>query len=88
VYSLRIMQRVFYGTERRQHKIFPDLSLREKLILIPMVVVIILLGLFPSLVFEQTKNSVQAVLKNMPLNDNAKNVSTVQLLNSDSHEPE
>jgi NADH-quinone oxidoreductase subunit M len=88
VYSLRIMQKVFFGNESRQHKIFPDLSLREKLILIPMVVVIIVLGLFPSVIFDNTKNSVQTVLKNMPDAEDAKNISTVQLLNPDSHEPE
>lgn len=46
VYSLRIMQRVYFE-KLTTDKPLPDLSVREKLILVPMVVLIIGLGLFP-----------------------------------------
>jgi NADH-quinone oxidoreductase subunit M len=53
-YSLRIMQKVFLGTSSSD-KALPDLSMREKLILVPLVVVIIWLGLFPQTVFTTVK---------------------------------
>lgn len=53
-YSLRIMQKVFLGKEGGD-KTIDDLSYREKFILVPMVVVIIVLGLFPQPVFNTVK---------------------------------
>ncbi len=53
-YSLRIMQKVFLGKSVSDKKL-PDLSLREKFILIPLVVAIIWLGLFPQAVFTTVK---------------------------------
>ena len=53
-YSLRIMQKVFLGKEVSS-TIIDDLSYREKFILVPMVVVIIVLGLFPQPVFNTVK---------------------------------
>jgi len=54
VYSLRIMQKVFLG-KPVSDKALPDLSLREKFILIPLVVAIIWLGLFPQTIFTTVK---------------------------------
>ena len=53
-YSLRIMQKVFLG-KAMSDKVLPDLSLREKFILIPLVVAIIWLGLFPKTIFTTVK---------------------------------
>ena len=53
-YSLRIMQKVFLG-KSIDDKALPDLSLREKFILIPLVVAIIWLGLFPQTIFTTVK---------------------------------
>ena len=53
-YSLRIMQKVFLGKSMSE-KALPDLSLREKFILIPLVVAIIWLGLFPQTIFTTVK---------------------------------
>ncbi len=52
-YSLRIMQKVFLG--KAPDKMIPDLSLREKFILVPMIVSIIWLGLFPQPVMNTVK---------------------------------
>jgi len=54
VYSLRIMQKVFLGKPVGEKEL-PDLSLREKFILIPLVVAIIWLGLFPQTIFSTVK---------------------------------
>jgi len=45
-YALRMVQRVFHG-ENTQAWQFPDLSLRETLIIAPMIVVLLWLGLYP-----------------------------------------
>jgi NADH-quinone oxidoreductase subunit M len=72
IYSLRIMQRIFYGgygatTDPHGHSpvasdavsgALADLSLREKIILVPMVIVIIWLGLFPQTVLNTSKGTV------------------------------
>ena len=55
-YSLRIMQKVFLGNEIDQHPL-PDLSIREKLIILPLVISIIWLGLFPQTVMNTFKKS-------------------------------
>lgn len=59
VYSLRIMQKIFYGTA--SHAI-SDLSLREKIGIVPLVVVIVWLGFFPRPVLESTATVVTEVL--------------------------
>lgn len=62
-YSLRIMQKIFYGTDKADH-VLPDLTLREKLILVPMVVAILWLGVFPQPFLDTAKRPVTEVLQN------------------------
>jgi NADH-quinone oxidoreductase subunit M len=50
-YSLRIMQKIFLGKDVHTHAL-PDLSLREKLVLVPMAIAIIVLGLFPQRILD------------------------------------
>jgi len=57
IYALRIMQKVFYGTEQKQWKI-ADFSIREMGIMIALVVVLLWLGLFPSAVLTVSRPSV------------------------------
>ena len=61
-YSLRIIQKIFYGNAVTSHAL-PDLTLREKLILVPMVIVIIWLGVFPRPILETSKRPVIEVLR-------------------------
>jgi NADH-quinone oxidoreductase subunit M len=51
LYGLRLVQRVFYGPNVH-HWALPDLSVREILILIPLIVSLIWLGLYPQPVFD------------------------------------
>jgi NADH-quinone oxidoreductase subunit M len=60
-YSLRIVQKVFFGPETKNHGL-TDLSLREKLIMVPLVLVIVWLGLFPQAVLDTAKRSIASVL--------------------------
>ncbi len=58
-YSLRIMQKVFLGNFSSD-KLIPDLSLREKLIMIPLVASIVWLGLFPQPVMNTVKQVISS----------------------------
>lgn len=60
IYSLRIVQKVFYGKEERMRAL-QDLSLREKLIVVPLTVVIIWLGLFPQPVLNTVQQSLESI---------------------------
>jgi NADH-quinone oxidoreductase subunit M len=61
IYSLRILQKVFYGTQAPS-MVLVDLSFRERLVMIVLVVSIIWLGLFPQPVLNTSKQSVKAIL--------------------------
>jgi NADH-quinone oxidoreductase subunit M len=54
IYSLRIVQKVFFGTNKSENKV-KDLSVRESIILGAMVVAIVWLGLFPQQVIDTAK---------------------------------
>jgi NADH-quinone oxidoreductase subunit M len=56
-YSLRIVQKVFLGKDERSRTLV-DLSLREKIIMVPLVIVIVWLGLFPQSVLNTAKRSI------------------------------
>jgi len=56
-YSLRIMQRVFLGMKSGEAP-FEDFSLREKIMMVPLAVVIILLGVYPHPVFSTAESSI------------------------------
>jgi NADH-quinone oxidoreductase subunit M len=56
-YSLRIVQKVFLG-EAKSGTVLQDLSLREKLTMVPMVIVIIWLGLFPQPILDTAKKTI------------------------------
>lgn len=75
VYSLRILQKVFYGKEIVKWNI-PDFNFREKFIYGALLVAIFYIGLFPGKVLETSKPSIDRVLNLM---DNPK---TVELLKS------
>lgn len=55
IYSLRIMQKVFFGHTERQYAL-PDLGIREWVILAPLVIVIVWLGVYPKPVLKTVTN--------------------------------
>lgn len=61
VYSLRIMQKVFFGPEPEQR--YADLNVREYVIMIPLVIAIIWLGLFPQPVIRTARPALQEQLE-------------------------
>jgi NADH-quinone oxidoreductase subunit M len=61
-YSLRIMQKIFLGRPSNDFAI-TDLSLREKLIMVPLALVIVILGLFPQPVLDTSAAPVDSSLQ-------------------------
>ena len=61
IYSLRIMQKVFFGREKSQMKI-RDLSSLETLIIASVVFFLIFLGLYPSPVTKTVDPSVHKII--------------------------
>ena len=64
IYSLRIMQKVFFGKPNKEYDI-QDLTIREKLIAASLIIIIVGLGLFPKPVLNVAK---PVVLKALNMN--------------------
>jgi len=69
VYSIRIMQKVFYGPQKVDHPI-KDLTLRESLIMGSLVVVIFYLGIFPQSVMKMSAPVLDRILKTEEISGN------------------
>lgn len=90
-YSLRIVQKVFYENLKKE-PVLTDLSLREKLVLVPMVVVILWLGFYPQPVLNTSKPVVDEILvvekdNNTPLTAR-KRPAVEQNMKGGEYEPE
>ena len=62
IYSLRIMQKVFYGKEHKHWEI-KDFGIREMVVMTSLIVAIIWLGLFPTSVLQVSKEPVQKIIE-------------------------
>ena len=60
-YLLWMMQRVFFGPLNEKYKGYEDLTGREKFTLIPLVIVVIALGIYPKPLINLTQVSVKAL---------------------------
>ncbi len=64
-YALYLYRRVIFGAlEKESLKSILDMSSREKLILVPMIVLTIFFGFYPAPVFDVTQASVDALINN------------------------
>ncbi len=66
VYMLWMFQRVYLGEVKPENQDMKDLSAREEWTLIPLVVMIFVIGLFPAPFFSVMSNSVTAILERLP----------------------
>lgn len=62
VYTLNMVQKVFYGEANSITEKMHDISLNQKLVLAVLVVFIFLFGVFPQPIFDLTKDTVAALL--------------------------
>ena len=64
VYMLSLVQKMFFGPlSNPKNKNLSDLSVRETLALAPLVALIFVIGLFPNLFIERTRESVGSVIE-------------------------
>lgn len=61
-YSLRILQKVYYGTPS-DPVVLPDLSLRERVVMLVLVISLLWLGLFPQKVLDLSQQPVRTILE-------------------------
>ena len=66
VYMLWMFQRVYLGEVKPENRDMQDLSEREEWVLIPLVILIFVIGLFPAPFFAVMSNSVTAILARLP----------------------
>lgn len=59
VYTLRFIQKTMFGNVSRTTRAFEDLTFGEQFVLIPLVVLVLLGGLFPQIVMDYSASSVQ-----------------------------
>jgi NADH-quinone oxidoreductase subunit M len=64
IYSLRIVQKVFYGKQEKEWQL-PDLNFREITVMSSLIIVIVWLGLFPQQVFDISQKSVNKILNSV-----------------------
>ncbi|HEX2395025.1 MAG TPA: NADH-quinone oxidoreductase subunit M [Bacteroidales bacterium] len=81
IYSIRIMQKVFYGPQNVTRPV-KDLSIRESMIMASLVIVIFFLGLFPQPVMKMSEPSVGKILQTEEVAGNA----VLQVNNTESKE--
>ena len=62
VYTLRMVQKVIYGTENSLTQTITDLSLNQKLILAALTILIIATGVYPEPLFKMTQDTVHAII--------------------------
>lgn len=65
IYSLRIMQKIFFGPPREGH-LLAALKPREYLMLVPLVAAIIWLGLFPQTTLQTTETVIEEITAEVP----------------------
>ncbi|MGX5816823.1 complex I subunit 4 family protein [Chitinophaga lutea] len=65
IYSLRIMQKVFFGHSPREYKL-PDLSFREMVLFVPLIIVILWLGVYPQPVINTARPAAPAMALQPP----------------------
>jgi NADH-quinone oxidoreductase subunit M len=66
VYMLWLVQRVFFGPlSNEKNKKLKDLSLREGVVMLPLIVIIFVIGLFPNLFLSKVEPSIDAFVEDV-----------------------
>ena len=74
VYLLWMYQRVMFGKiTDEKNSALSDLSLREKWVIVPLIVLIIFIGVYPKPILERVEPSVTHLLNRINLNSNGDN---------------
>jgi NADH-quinone oxidoreductase subunit M len=79
IYLLWSYQRVAYGPVRDEHRSLPDVSKREVLVLAPVLALLLVFGVAPSLLTRSIDPSVKAVIERVDPQQATTDVGDVQL---------
>ena len=65
VYMLYLYKRVVFGIQKNEKlKDILDLDLREMIIMIPLIIVVILIGIFPNIFLEPMRLPIETIVNN------------------------
>jgi NADH-quinone oxidoreductase subunit M len=64
-YMLKVIQQVLLGPLKDQWRSLPDMTLQELVSLIPLLLVILAIGLYPLLILQFQDGSINALLTHM-----------------------
>jgi NADH-quinone oxidoreductase subunit M len=87
IYSLRIVQKVFYGADKSDYKL-KDLSVRESIIMGIMVVAIVWLGLFPQPVLNTARPALLKTIETKELSGDPACGSRLPVIYTPNHTPQ
>jgi NADH-quinone oxidoreductase subunit M len=65
VYTLNMIQKVFYGNTNKLTEKATDIRPNEKIILAVIVLIIVVIGVFPKPVLDLTKDTVETIIAKM-----------------------
>jgi NADH-quinone oxidoreductase subunit M len=65
VYLLWAYQRVFHGVPDEENASIPDLNLRERAVLVPIIGMIVFIGVYPKPILDRINPSVDALLEHV-----------------------
>jgi NADH-quinone oxidoreductase subunit M len=66
VYLLWTLQRILFGeVTKEENRRLPDLSLREMVVLVPMVILVIVMGVLPNPILRRTDRAVEFVTERL-----------------------
>jgi NADH-quinone oxidoreductase subunit M len=79
IYLLWSYQRVAYGPVREHHRLLPDLTLRESVVLAPVLVLLLAFGVYPKLLTDTIEPAVERVIEHVEPADQTTDIGEVDL---------
>ena len=79
IYLLWSYQRVAYGPVREEHRLLPDLNLRETLVLAPVLALLLVFGVYPKLLTDTIEPAVERVIQQVQPTDQTTDIGDVEL---------
>ena len=61
VYMLRFFQKTMFGPSNEQTSSITDIGMKELIVLVPIVIIILITGVFPNLIFDISSSFVNSL---------------------------